>query len=200
MFCRDLKSPILLAYYKKYCKILREVIKTAKRIHYNKLILNSNKSKTIWNIVNNETGKYNNRHDPPPLTRNGKKIKNCLHIANAFNAYFSTMIDKTLNGSHINPVSNVNNDKFSRSLSTVAMEPVSALKCVSVTSREIKDIIKSLNNKNSSGYDEISSEALKSSMPYILTPLIHIYVGRPWFPRSCSREECCYAGSGGTGM
>jgi hypothetical protein len=96
MLCRDLQSPILLAYYKKYCKILREVIKTAKRIHYNKLMLNSNnKSKTIWNIVKNETGKYNNSHDPSQLNKNGKKIKNGLHIANAFNTYFSTMIDKT---------------------------------------------------------------------------------------------------------
>jgi hypothetical protein len=92
-------------------------MKTAKRIHYNKLILNSNnKSKIIWNRVKNETGKYNNSHDPPPLTKNGKKIKNGLYIANAFNAYFGTMIDNRPNGSHINPFSNVNNDKFSRYL------------------------------------------------------------------------------------
>jgi hypothetical protein len=115
-----------------------------------------------------------NSHDPPPLTKNGKKIKNGLHIAKAFNAYFSTMIDNGPNGSHINPVSNVNNDKFSCYLSTIAMEPMSALNYVSVTSNEIKYIIKSLNNKNSSGYDEISSKVLKSSMPYILSPLIHI--------------------------
>jgi hypothetical protein len=62
MLCRNIKSPILLAYYKKYSKVLKEVIKTAKRIYYNKVIVNfNNKSKTIWNILNNETGKFNNR-------------------------------------------------------------------------------------------------------------------------------------------
>jgi hypothetical protein len=121
-----------------------------------------------------ETRHNNNIHEPPPLTENGKKIKSGLHIANTFNTYFSTMIDNRPNGSHINPVSNVNNDKFSRYLSIVTMEPMSTLNYVSVTSEEIKEIIKSLSNKNSSGYDEISSKVLKSSMPYVLSLLIHI--------------------------
>jgi hypothetical protein len=121
------------------------------------LILNSNnKSKTLWNIVNNEIGRCNNSHDPPPLTKDGKKINNGLHIANAFNAYFSTMTDNRSNGSCTNPDSTVNNNKFFRYLSTVTIGPLNALKYVPVTSKEMKDIIKSLNNKNSSGYDEIS--------------------------------------------
>jgi hypothetical protein len=165
----------LLAPYKKYCKLLKDVVKTAKRINYNKLILNSNnKSKTIWNIVKNETGKYNNTHDLPPLIKNGKKIKNGLHIANAFNAYFSTMVVNSPNGSHSNPVSTENNGMFTRYVLTVTMKPMSDLNYVPVTSKELKDIIKSLSNKNSSGYDEISSKVLKSSMPFILSPLIHI--------------------------
>jgi 5'(3')-deoxyribonucleotidase len=102
ILCRNVKSPILLAYYKKYCRILREVIKAAKRNYYNKLIVNSdNKTKTIWNIVNNETGKYNNIHDPPPLIKDGKRVNNNQNIANAFNLYFNTMMDNRLNNSHI---------------------------------------------------------------------------------------------------
>ncbi|PNF21509.1 hypothetical protein B7P43_G13548 [Cryptotermes secundus] len=177
MLCRSIESPTLLAYYKKYSKILREVMKAAKRIYYNKLIVNSdNKSKTIWNIVNNETGKYNNNnnHDPPPLTKDGKKINNGLHIANAFNVYFSTIMDNRSNGPHINSGSNVSKDKFSHYLTTVTIGPMSEFKHVPVTSKEMKDIIKSLKNKNSFGFDEISSKVLKSSMPYILSPLIYI--------------------------
>jgi hypothetical protein len=68
------------------------------------------------------------------------------------------MIDNRSNGSHKNPDSNVNNDKFFHYLSTVTMGPLNALKYLPVTSKEMKDIIKSLNNKNSSGYDEISSK------------------------------------------
>ena len=39
---RDTKDPKLRNYYKQYCRILTEVIKTAKKLHYNKLIINSN--------------------------------------------------------------------------------------------------------------------------------------------------------------
>jgi hypothetical protein len=107
------------------------------------LILNSNnKSKTIWNIVKNETGKYNNTRDPPPLTKNGKKIKNGLHISNAFNAYFSTMVVNSPNGSHSNPVSIENDGMFTHYLSTVTRKPMSALNYVPVTSKELKEIIK----------------------------------------------------------
>jgi penicillin V acylase-like amidase (Ntn superfamily) len=123
------------------------------------LIINSNKkSKTIWNIVSNETGKYinnNHHHDPPPLTKNGKKINNCLHIANAFNSYFGIVMDNQSNGPHTNSGSNVNKDESSLYLTTVTMGPMSKFKHVPVTSNEVKDIIK-LKSKNSYGYDEIS--------------------------------------------
>jgi hypothetical protein len=53
MHSRNTNNPELIGYYKKYCKILSEVIKTAKKHHYNKLIANSkNKDKTTWNIIN----------------------------------------------------------------------------------------------------------------------------------------------------
>jgi hypothetical protein len=122
MFCRNVKSPILHAYYKKYCRILREVIKAAKRTHYNKLIVNSNnKSKTIWNIVNNETGKHNNIHDPPPLIMNGEKCKNSQSIANAFNLYFNTMMDNRPNNTDITSGSTLNKDKFFYYLSSLSI-------------------------------------------------------------------------------
>jgi hypothetical protein len=66
----------------------------AKRNYYNKLIVNSNnKSKAIWNIVNNETGICNSTYDPPLLIKDGEKIENSQNIANAFNLYFNTMMD-----------------------------------------------------------------------------------------------------------
>jgi hypothetical protein len=106
-------SPTLLAHYKKYSKILRDVMKTAKRIYYNKLIADSNsKSKTIWNIVNNETGKYNNNNDPLLLTKDGKKISSGPLIANAFNVYFSAVMDNRTNGPHTTSELNVHKDEF----------------------------------------------------------------------------------------
>jgi hypothetical protein len=43
-----------------------------------------------------------------------------------------------------------------------------------VTSKEIKDIIKSLKWKNSKGYDEVPLNILKISMPFISSPLVYI--------------------------
>jgi hypothetical protein len=45
---------------------------------------------------------------------------------------------------------------------------------IPVTSKEIKDIIKSLKWKNSKGYYEIPLNILKTNMPFILSPLVYI--------------------------
>jgi hypothetical protein len=51
-FSRESGNPELIRYYKKYCKVLTEVIKSAKKCYYNKLMLNSkNKVKTLWGII-----------------------------------------------------------------------------------------------------------------------------------------------------
>jgi hypothetical protein len=48
----------LAAYYRDYSKILSMVIRKAKRIEHDKLILNShNKVETTWDIINKESGK-----------------------------------------------------------------------------------------------------------------------------------------------
>jgi len=44
----------------------------------------------------------------------------------------------------------------------------------SVSTKEIKNIIKSLKPKNSLGYDGISTKLLKISSPFIVSPLTHI--------------------------
>ena len=45
-------------YYRTYCRVLSEVIKTAKKLHYNKHIIKpGNKGKIVWDIVNMETNK-----------------------------------------------------------------------------------------------------------------------------------------------
>jgi hypothetical protein len=51
LICRSIKEPKLKNHYKTYCRILTEVIKTDKKSHYNKLIINSsNKTKTLCEI------------------------------------------------------------------------------------------------------------------------------------------------------
>jgi len=58
LLCRNSKNLDLKQYYNTYCKILANIIKEAKRITYNKIIVKSNnKSKTTWSIINELLGK-----------------------------------------------------------------------------------------------------------------------------------------------
>ena len=94
LLCRDTKNPNLRNYYKNYCRILTEVIKTAKNLYYNKLIINSNnKAKTMWNIVKTETQKIN-KDEIPLLKVDGNVVKDHLNLANIFNTYFTTVTEK----------------------------------------------------------------------------------------------------------
>jgi hypothetical protein len=56
----------------------------------------------------------------------------------------------------------------------VYKQPFPNINMSPVTSREIKDIIKSLKWKNSKGYDDIPQNILKISMPFIVSPLVYI--------------------------
>jgi hypothetical protein len=58
LMCRCNNDLNLIMYYKQYCEVLTKVILRAKKLHYNKIILNSkNKMKSIWKIINEEKGK-----------------------------------------------------------------------------------------------------------------------------------------------
>jgi hypothetical protein len=63
LLCRSIKDSILNNYYKKYCRILLDVVRTAKRRYYNNLLINSNnKSKTSWHIIKSVTNKTKRNH------------------------------------------------------------------------------------------------------------------------------------------
>ena len=52
--------------------------------------------------------------------------------------------------------------------------PFPIINLKSTTTKEIKNIIKSLKPKNSSGYDGISTKLIKICSPFISSPLAHI--------------------------
>ena len=94
LLCRGNKNPKLKSYYKLYCRILSEVVKTAKNLHYDKLITNSNnKVKTLWDIVKTENS-IKNKDGVSALNIHGKTIKDHQNIANIFNTYFLNLSAK----------------------------------------------------------------------------------------------------------
>ena len=50
----------------------------------------------------------------------------------------------------------------------------SNFKLMPLSTKDIRNIIKSLNTKSLNGYDEVSTKLLKLSLPFILSPLTHI--------------------------
>ena len=108
---RNSNDPTLKKHYKRYCQILSKTITAAKRLHYNKLISQSdNKQKTTWNIIKTITNNKKTSHTglPVNININDKSSTNPMDIANGFNAYFTSVADKLLikNFSKIETINN----------------------------------------------------------------------------------------------
>jgi hypothetical protein len=66
---------------KKITKNTVDVIKLAKKIHYNNVLVNSsNKTKTTWNIINGNINKRPMSNDTSFININGTKTYNSQHI------------------------------------------------------------------------------------------------------------------------
>jgi hypothetical protein len=95
-------------------------------------------------------------------------------MANEFNKYFST-ITKSINIKQNKPspyiVGNITHLYY---LTQSFKNLFANINLKSVSTNEIKNIIKSLKPKNSSGYDGISTKLLKISSPFITSHLTHI--------------------------
>jgi len=104
---RNSNNHNLRTYYKSYCKVLAKTIRQAKALHYSNQILRSNnKSKTVWDIVKSQTGRKKINDEVTILDAKGSLIHDTQGIANAFNDYFSSIIENLL---HLHQDSETNN-------------------------------------------------------------------------------------------
>jgi hypothetical protein len=91
--CRHSNDLNIKIYYKRYCAVLSTVILTAKKLHYNKIILGSkNKMKSTCKIIN-EKGKTKSCIDIHSLVINNHVIMNQNKIPNILNNYFISVGD-----------------------------------------------------------------------------------------------------------
>jgi hypothetical protein len=94
IYSRNSNDPNTRAFYIKYCKILNNVIKEAKKQHYSRLITKSdNKIKTTWNIVKRVTGKVHVTEQVTSLSTDNGKVKDPETVAKAFNIFFLTITE-----------------------------------------------------------------------------------------------------------
>jgi hypothetical protein len=92
--------------------VLADVIKLAKMIHCNNLLVNSsNKTKTTWNIISENINKRPQKNDISFLNISGTITHNSQVIANTFNTFFLTVAQHihTENFTNLNSGVSVNN-------------------------------------------------------------------------------------------
>lgn len=150
--------------YKQERNYVNKVIKLEKQNYYNNIIENStNKTKTLWSIVNNSIGRSGKEKTKIVLKNNELEIANSLDIANKFGSYFSTAVPDMLTthfGNDISDTCTIAKNSCSRSMFFTP-----------VTAQEIQDIIQTLPNKKSTGYDHIPVTLIKECSIELSQPL-----------------------------
>ncbi|KAG6449101.1 hypothetical protein O3G_MSEX005876 [Manduca sexta] len=146
--------------FAKYSKQYKKIINMTKKAQNNyKIKQSNNKSKSIWQIINQT--KINIPKHINKIMVGNEYITNPVKIANAFNNYF---VDK------IQPKLYVKNRaksyKINTKLNSIFMAPS--------TPYDIFKIIMTLKNTNSVGYDGISTKILKATANEICGHISHI--------------------------
>jgi hypothetical protein len=155
-------------YYNRYCTILRKIVREAKKLYYNNQIKNSaNKIKTIWDIVKTNSGKAQASVKTFDFNSENGSKKDVKKIANTFNKFFLSVAE------------NLNNvqpriDEALKLLHETYKGSITEMKIIPVTEAEIISIIRSLKNKNSTGYDGVSSRIIKYGATAICKPFSYI--------------------------
>lgn len=158
------------AYVKHYKQILKSTIKLAKRLQLEKVIQNSsNKIKTTWDIIKNETGgKQNNLKSNFKIIVNDIVINDPQVIANEFNKYFieiPNILSNSLNA-HTNPLIFLKHTE-KKLFKSFFLYPTSE--------SEVQKIVGQLKNTSSVGLDSIPSAILKENIELLSKPLTLIF-------------------------
>jgi hypothetical protein len=170
LILKNTKDPNVSEYYRRYCRILTQVIKLAKKRYYNSILTcSNNKNKISWKIIKNISNIKPTSQSITSIKINGNLPYNGQTIAESFNKHFVSVAQNLLVNKH-----KVNYDNPIHYLSKAFTQPFPAIKLKCVSSKGIEDITKSLKIKNSHGYDGITTKILKMSIPYISAPLTYI--------------------------
>jgi hypothetical protein len=171
MICKGSNDTNLKLRYKRYCKILTDVIKTGKKKYCDELMFKSkNKTKTTWKIIKKEIGNncHNWHNGIKSLKINNIISNNPQEIANTFNDYFSTVAYTVIRNIKKGDNESKDNVDPSKYLITNFNNMFSRINWKYAETYEINKILKSLKTKIMYGYDEIPIKILKLSAPFII--------------------------------
>lgn len=177
---KNLQDENIINKYNEFKKQIQKDIKKEKMAHYDNIVNNSNnKTKTVWNLVNQITHKSSN-HNKTNISLNYENtiINNPLDIANIFGDYLAKVIN--------NKITN----HFGNNISQNCTSPIfidSTMFFYPVSSNEIEKIINNLPNKKSTGLDEIPVTLIKQcsrELSQILADIINLSITTGQFPNS----------------
>jgi len=146
--------------------LLKSDIRGKKREAYKIISSATNKSKTLWKIINKEIG---NSQQAPNIIINSqvKIITNPQMITEKFNSYFTDIIEDLL--------SQVNSHCPKQNLKFQTKESPKSMFIAPVTEAEVIQVIKDLKNNSSLGVDETPTFLVKQCLCHLIQPLVHIY-------------------------
>lgn len=176
--CRNTDVAAYMKLYRESKNAYNKLVKHTK-LHYHEQLINKseNKIKTIWNLVNKETGRIKINRDVA-LTIDGEVFSDPTVVANIFAQHFSQVTGTNLKQyfaysmSTSCTTSNILNKTF-------FFKPVSP--------EEVTDVISNLKNKSSTGIDNISIKTLKLCSIEIapqLACIINLSISSGIFPSS----------------
>jgi hypothetical protein len=137
--CRDGNDPKLKEHYKKYYKILMQVILAAKKLCFYNLLFNSkNNQTTAWSIIKTVTTNKNNANNVSVININVNLSNNYLTIANAFNINYLSVANNININNYKNQVNLVSNKINSlHYLHHAFKHPFSNIKLTYTTTKQI---------------------------------------------------------------
>ena len=157
------------AIWKRFRNKTSETIKRAEELYYKKIInSHNNSSKDLWNTFGKILNKNKIKHKKiNNLNINNKKITEPQELATSFNDFFSEIGQRLAN--------NFPNDDISEYKKFLGNKAQQSMLLYKISEKEIKDIIRNLVNKNSSGHDDYTTKFIKLSTPLLIPALIKIF-------------------------
>lgn len=163
---KNTNDPIIRNQYLHSKETYAEKIKLKKKGYFQgKINAASNVSKEVWNIVNANTGNIKKSVEVSSINHNGKVTHDKLENSNSFCKYYSEVVDKLLNDTY---------DDLSGDC-TVGVMCNSSLFFYDITPEEILTTLNDMQNKNSTGFDQIPIKTLKYISRFIIYPLCFIF-------------------------
>lgn len=158
------------ATYHKYSNLLRRCISKSQKITNDHFITRSNNvCKAAWKVINDDTA-YNDRQEFINDIKIGNGMETSPYaIANKFNEYL-IQLSNSDNG-------NMQNTNKNRTNNSIFLTPIDDI--------EVANIVMSLNNTSSVGYDGITTDVLKKcivSIVPVLRYLINLSFAQGSFP------------------